>query len=126
MAVTENTQSLVLMPKANAPVTKLAVELSGSAGQSVTLNFNIVANGISKTVSKTVTLTAATQTVEIDLTAAGVANLGAYNGNTNSYTDTALFDNPDGADANGDNYISLDLTDNAVEFSIKFTGIYGK
>lgn len=126
VAVTENTQSLVLMPKANAPVTKLAVELSGSAGQSVTLNFNIVANGAINTVSKTVTLTAATQTVEIDLTAAGVNTLGAYNGNTNSYTDTALFDNADGADANGDNYISLDLTDNAVEFSIKFTGIYGK
>ncbi len=108
------------------PVTKLAFEISGSDGQSVTLNFIIVANGISKTVSKTVTLTAATQTVEIDLTAAGVNTLGAYNGNTNSYTDTALFDNPDGADANGYNYISLDLTDNAVEFSIKFTGIYGK
>ena len=126
ISVTENTQSLVLMPKANAPVTKLAVELSGSAGQSVTLNFNIVANGAINTVSKTVTLTAATQTVEIDLTAAGVNTLGAYNGNTNSYTDTALFDNADGADGNGDNYISLDLTDNAAEFSIKFTGIYGK
>lgn len=110
----------------NPPVTKLAVELSGSAGQSVTLNFNIVANGAINTVSKTVTLTAATQTVEIDLTAAGVNTLGAYNGNTNSYTDTALFDNADGADTNGDNYISLDLTDNAAEFSIKFTGIYGK
>lgn len=108
------------------PVTKLAVELSGSSGQSVTLNFNIVANGVKKTVTQAITFIAATQTVEIDLTAAGVANLGAYNGNTNSYTDTALFDNPDGADGNGDNYISLDLTDNAVEFSIKFTGIYGK
>jgi len=82
--------------------------------------------GKGKTASKTVTLTAAMQTVEIDLAVAGVSKLGAYNGNTNSYTDTALFDNPDGADANGDNYISLDLTDNAVEFSIKFTGIYGK
>lgn len=126
VAVTENTQSLVLMPKAEAPVTKLALEVSGSAGQSVTLIFNIVANGISKTVSKTVKLTASTQTVEIDLTAAGVDTLGAYNGNTKSYTDTALFDNADGADGNGDNYISLDLTDNAAEFSIKFTGIYGK
>lgn len=126
VAVTENTQSLVLMPKAEAPATKLALEISGSAGQSVTLNFNIVANGISKTASKTVTLTAAMQTVEIDLAVAGVSKLGAYNGNTNSYTDTALFDNADGADGNGDNYISLDLTDNAAEFSIKFTGIYGK
>ncbi len=126
VAVTENTQSLVLMPKANAPVTKLAVELSGSAGQSVTLNFNIVANGISKTVSKTVTLTAATQTVEIDLTMSGVGTLGAYNGNTNSYTDTALFDNPDGADANGDNYISLELVNNSAPFAIKFTGLYSK
>lgn len=126
ISVTENTRNLVLMPKANIPVTKLVFEVSGTAGQSVTLNFNIVANGISKTVSKTVTLTAATQTVEIDLAAAGVNTLGAYNGNINSYTDTALFDNADGADGNGDNYISLDLTDNAAEFSIKFTGIYGK
>lgn len=126
ISVTENTQSLVLMPKANTPVTKLALEVSGTAGQTVTLNFNIVTNGVSKTVSKSVTLTAATQTVEIDFAAAGVSKLGAYNGNTNSYTNNALFDNADGADTNGDNYISLDLTDNAAEFSIKFTGIYGK
>ncbi len=126
ISVTENTQSIVLMQKANTPVTKLVFEVSGTAGQSVTLNFNIVANGISKTVSKTVALTAATQTVEIDLTTAGVSKLGAYNGNTNSYTDTALFDNADGADTNGDNYISVDLANIGAPFTIKFTGLYSK
>lgn len=126
ISVSENTHSIVLMPKANAPVTKLVFEVSGTAGQSVTLNFNIVANSISKTVSKTVALTAATQTVEIDLAAAGVSKLGAYNGNTNSYTDTALFDNADGADTNGDNYISVDLANISAPFTIKFTGLYSK
>lgn len=126
ISVSENTHSIVLMPKANAPVTKLAFEISGTAGQNVTLNFNIVANGISKTVSKTVTLTAATQTVEIDLTTAGVGKLGAYNGNTNSYTDTALFDNADGADTNGDNYISVDLANIGAPSTIKFTCLYSK
>lgn len=126
ISVTENTQNLVLMPKANTPVTKLALEVSGTNGQSVTLIFNIVANGVSKTVSKTVTLTAATQTVEIDFATVGISKLGAYNGNINSYTDTALFDNTDGADTNGDNYISLDLENNSAQFTIKFTGLYSK
>lgn len=126
ISVTENTRNLVLMPKANTPVTKLAFEVSGSAEQSVTLNFNIVANGISKTISKTVALTAATQTVEIDFATVGISKLGAYNGNTNSYTNNALFDNTDGADANGDNYISLDLENNSAQFTIKFTGLYSK
>ena len=126
ISVSENTHSIVLMPKANAPVTKLAFEISGTAGQNVTLNFNIAAKGVSKTVSNTVTLTAATQTVEIDLTTAGVGKLGAYNGNTNSYTSNALFDNTDGADTNGDNYISLELGNNSAPFTIKFTGLYSK
>ena len=126
ISVTENTQNIVLMPKANTPVTKLALEVSGSTEQSVTLNFNIVANGISKTVSKTVTLTAATQTVEIDFATVGISKLGVYNGNTNSYTNNALFDNTDGTDTNGDNYISLDLANIGALFTIKFTGLYSK
>lgn len=126
ISVTENTQNLVLMPKANTPVTKLALEVSGSVEQSITLNFNIVANGVSKTVSKTVALTAATQTVEIDFAAVGISKLGAYNGNTNSYTNNALFDNTDGTDTNGDNYISLDLANVGAQFTIKFTGLYSK
>lgn len=126
ISVTDKTQSIVLMPKANTPVTTLAFEISGNAGQSVTFNFDIVSNGVKHTVTKTVTLTADTQTVEIDLTTAGVNTVNVYNGNTAAYTNPALFNNTDGADSNGENYIALNLENNNTAFTIKFTGMYDK
>lgn len=126
VSVTESTQNIVLMPKSDTPLTCLAFEISGTAGQSVSLDFEIVVNGAKNTVTKTVALTSATQTVEINLSSAGAGSVGAYNGNTISYTNTALFNNPDGADSNGNNYIALNLQNNNSAFTVNFTGLYNK
>jgi len=126
ISVMGNTLGVTLMSKANTPVTKLAFEIGGTAGQTVNLNFDIVSNGVKHTVTKAVTLTAEPQTVEVDFSSAGVKSLNAFNGNTNSYTSNALFNNTDGADTNGENYIAVDLSDNDKSFTITFLGIYDK
>jgi len=126
ISVTGNTHSVTLMPKASTPVTKLAFKIGGTAGQTVNLNFDIVSNGVKHTVTKTVTLTAEPQTVEVDLSASGVKTIGAFNGNTNSYTNAVLFNNTDGADTNGENYITVDLSANDKTFTLTFLGMYNK
>lgn len=125
LSVTDFTQGIVLMPKANTPMTKLAVEVQGQAGQTATLSLKAVIGGTEYPISQSVTFTGEKQTIEIDLSSVGKA-MGAYNGNTQSYTDNRLFGNTDLPDAHGDNYILLNLSGANGNCTLSFNGLYDK
>lgn len=125
LSVTDLTQGIVLMPKANTPMTKLAVAVQGQAGQTATLSLKAVIGGTEYPISQSVTFTGEKQTVEIDLSSVGKA-MGAYNGNTHSYTDNRLFGNTDLPDTHGDNYILLNLSGANGNCTLSFNGLYDK
>ena len=113
----------VLMPKANAPMTKLSMELVGESGASAEITLKIVAGGREYTVTETAAFTGAAQTVEIDLSSA-VTPMGAYDGNAQSVTNENLFNNADPLDRHGQNYILIEFSTPCT--SLSFTGLYDK
>ena len=115
-------ETLVLMPKAGAPLTALSLELEGQSGQSVTLSLEISVGGKVTPISKTIVLTGGKQTEEIDISPAGSA-FGAYDGNMQPMESNALFGNAGGADSHGSNYILLTISGGN---SLTFQGLYDK
>lgn len=124
--------SVLLMPKTNAPTTKLIVNLEGvgeSVGKTITIDYVVAISTESYHGKITVTLENVNQEIELNLDAiTDGAKLNAYNGAKENYTSTDLFGANENSDINdGNNYIKLTFnnTDNAA-FKVTFKGMYDK
>ncbi len=124
--------SVLLMPKTNAPTTKLIVNLEGvgeSVGKTITIDYVVAISTESYHGKITVTLENVNQEIELNLDAiTDGAKLNAYNGAKENYTSTDLFGANESSDINdGNNYIKLTFnnTDNAA-FKVTFKGMYDK
>lgn len=124
--------SVLLMPKTNAPTTKLNVNLEGvgeSVGKTITIDYVVAISTESYHGKITVTLENVNQEIELNLDAiTDGAKLNAYNGAKENYTSTDLFGANENSDINdGNNYIKLTFnnTDNAA-FKVTFKGMYDK
>lgn len=124
--------SVLLMPKTNAPTTKLIVNLEGvgeSVGKTITIDYVVAISTESYHGKITVTLENVNQEIELNLDAiTDGAKLNAYNGAKENYTSTDLFGANENSDINdGNNYIKLmfNNTDNAA-FKVTFKGMYDK
>ena len=124
--------SVLLMPKTNAPTTKLIVNLEGvgeSVGKTITIDYVVAISTESYHGKITVTLKNVNQEIELNLDAiTDGAKLNAYNGAKENYTSTDLFGANENSDINdGNNYIKLTFnnTDNAA-FKVTFKGMYDK
>lgn len=124
--------SVLLMPKTNAPTTKLIVNLEGvgeSVGKTITIDYVVTISTESYHGKITVTLENVNQEIELNLDAiTDGAKLNAYNGAKENYTSTDLFGANESSDINdGNNYIKLTFnnTDNAA-FKVTFKGMYDK
>lgn len=124
--------SVLLMPKTNAPTTKLIVNLEGvgeSVGKTITIDYVVAISTESYHGKITVTLENVNQEIELNLDAiTDGAKLNAYNGAKENYTSTDLFGVNESSDINdGNNYIKLTFnnTDNAA-FKVTFKGMYDK
>ena len=122
VSVNENTTEIVLMPKANTKLTKLSFELEGNKDETISLSYDVVLNGTKTSATKQVNLSTSKQVVELELN----GTLGAYNGNSNSYTNNNLFNNTDLEDNHGDNYIIFNLEGLNQSFNLTFAGMYNK
>lgn len=124
--------SVLLMPKTNAPTTKLIVNLEGvgeSVGKTITIDYVVAISAKIYQGKTTVTLKNVNQEIELNLDAiTDGAKLNAYDGAKENYTSTDLFGANESSDINdGNNYIKLTFnnTDNTA-FKVTFNGMYDK
>lgn len=124
--------SVLLMPKTNAPTTKLIVNLEGvgeSVDKTITIDYVVAISAKIYQGKTTVTLKNVNQEIELNLDAiTDGAKFNAYNGAKENYTSTDLFGANENSDINdGNNYIKLTFnnTDNAA-FKVTFKGMYDK
>lgn len=124
--------SVLLMPKTNAPTTKLIVNLEGvgeSVGKTITIDYVVAISTESYHGKITVTLENVNQEIELNLDAiTDGAKLNAYNGAKENYTSTDLFGANENSDINdGNNYIKLTFNNtNNAAFKVTFKGMYDK
>ena len=124
--------SVLLMPKTNAPTTKLIVNLEGvgeSVSKTITIDYVVAISAKIYQGKTTVTLKNVNQEIELNLDAiTDGAKLNAYDGAKENYTSTDLFGANESSDINdGNNYIKLTFnnTDNTA-FKVTFNGMYDK
>ena len=128
-----NYNSVVLMPKANVTPTTLFVNLQSdnkSAGNTISVKYEVVINGQVKTGYKTVTLKSSENVIELNLhSITGSTKLKAYDGKSEKDISTSLFGgSPVVTEVdNGNNYIKLTFTNtNDYLFKVEFKGMLDK
>ncbi len=122
VSVYEKNSEIVLMPKQELDLTKIIIEITGTKNEEITLSYDVVNGGVKTTKSQKISLSTTAQTVELEV---GTA-IGAYNGNTNAYTNVNVFGNSDVADYHGDNYVAFQLDGVETSFTVAFKGVYTK